>query len=105
MVDNLTAYGVMDTVGILPVYSEQALRVFKAQGLKFDLIWIDGDHERPAVEIDVTGSLPLLTKDGVLACHDWDEDTCPGVRQALEHLLGTPHELIDTLAIYRGLGA
>jgi predicted O-methyltransferase YrrM len=69
----------------------------------FGLVFVDGDHREPAVEHDVTWALKLLRPGGVLACHDWDEATCPGVRAALERLLGPPPELVDTLAVYRGL--
>jgi predicted O-methyltransferase YrrM len=102
MVTNLTSYGVHESVAILLAGAEQALPVLLEQGYKYNLIWIDGDHERYAVDRDVLLSIPLLAPNGVLACHDWDEDTCPGVRQALEARLGYPDELIDTLAIYRG---
>jgi len=43
--------------------------------------------------------LKLLREGGTLACHDYDEDTCPGVRQALD-LWKTPPKVVDTLAIY-----
>jgi len=73
------------------------------RGALFDLIFIDGDHAEAAVEHDVTWAVKLLAPGGVLACHDWDEDTCPGVRAALERVLGVPSELTDTLAVYEGL--
>jgi len=69
----------------------------------FGLMFIDGDHTEATVVHDVGWARKLLRKDGVLACHDFDEGTCPGVRAALERLLGPPPELTDTLAVYREL--
>lgn len=104
MVANLAAYKVPHLVDIRRGPSQTILLELTAEGHTFDLVWIDGDHEQAAVERDVALALPLLRPgSGVLACHDWDEATCPGVRAALEAKLGPPHELVDTLAIYRGL--
>ncbi len=104
MFANLVTYEVTGKVAINRVGSDVALPDLVTCGAQFDLVWIDGDHERFAVERDVRLALPLLRKGtGILACHDWDEDTCPGVRPALEAIVGQPDELVDTLAIYRGL--
>lgn len=97
---NLAAYEVTDRVEIRQGYSQHVLPTLTG---RFDLAWIDGDHEDPAVEHDVTMALKLLRPGGVLACHDYDEATCPGVRTALDRVLGPPEELFDTLAVYRGL--
>ncbi len=67
----------------------------------FDLVFIDGDHTAETVEHDVTWALKLLRPGGVLACHDYNEDTCPGVQVALDKLFGGPGDLTDTLAVYR----
>lgn len=98
---NLEAYGVSDRVEIIVAPSQTALPTLVADGRQYDLIFIDADHVEDAVAHDITWALKLLRDDGVLACHDWDEGTCPGVRAALERLLGPPPELTDTLAVYR----
>jgi predicted O-methyltransferase YrrM len=103
MLRNLTAYGVSKQVGIYIASSAEAMPTLVDRGVLFDLIFIDGDHAEAAVEHDVTWARKLLAPGGVLACHDWDEDTCPGVRAALERILGVPPELTDTLAVYTGL--
>lgn len=103
MQGNLAAYGAAGWVLVDQRPSQVSLPERAAAGWRCDLIFIDGDHGESAVEHDVTWALELLADDGVLACHDYDEDTCPGVRPALDRVLGTPHELVDTLAIYRGL--
>ena len=66
----------------------------------FDLVWIDGDHSDDVVEHDVRWASLLLRPGGVIACHDYGEDTCPGVQTALDRVLGPPPKLIDTLAVY-----
>ncbi len=37
---------------------------------KQDLIWVDGAHGYPVVAIDITNSIRLLSKDGILMCDD-----------------------------------
>ena len=44
--------------------------IFKMQ----DLIWVDGDHTYPTAAIDITNSIRLLNKNGILMCDDtWKE--------------------------------
>jgi predicted O-methyltransferase YrrM len=97
---NLTAYGVSDRAVVMKTYSQHAMPAFYYEGRRFDMVWIDGDHTPEGVEHDVTWALKLLKPGGVLACHDYDEVTCPGVRVALDKLFGGPGELTDTLAVY-----
>jgi predicted O-methyltransferase YrrM len=96
---NLNAYGVADKVRIVAQRSQEAMPTLGHE--EYDLVWIDGDHTADVVEHDVGWALKLLKPGGVLACHDYDEVTCPGVRQALDKLFGGPGDLTDTLAVYR----
>lgn len=107
---NLNAYGVADKVRIVQMRSQDILprmagdvEKYSKTCKRYDLVWIDGDHTAEVVEHDVNWALKLLKPGGVLACHDYDEVTCPGVRQALDKLFGGPGELTDTLAVYTGL--
>lgn len=102
---NLAAYGVAERVRIDQRWSYDALPDLADQGETFDLIFVDGDHDEQAVAHDVGWARKLLAPGGVLCCHDYGEDTCPGVRAALDCLLGSPPKLIDTLAIYPDLAA
>jgi predicted O-methyltransferase YrrM len=99
MAANVQAYGVGHRVGIIGALSFAALPELHAQGHRFDLVWIDGDHEAPSVAHDVEWARKLLRPGGTLACHDYDEATCPGVRQALD-AWKPPAKLVDTLAVY-----
>jgi predicted O-methyltransferase YrrM len=107
---NLNAYGVSEKVRIVQMRSQDILprmvgdvEKYSKTCKRYDLVWIDGDHTAEVVEHDVTLGIKLLKPDGVLACHDYDEATCPGVRVALDKLFGGPGELTDTLAVYREL--
>jgi len=99
MVANLNAYGVADRVEIRRSDSWSVLPALVDDDRKFDLVWIDGDHEARAGAHDVEWALKLLRPGGTLACHDYDEATCPGVRQALD-AWKPPPRLVDTLAVY-----
>ena len=99
MLSNLEVYGVRDRVQIIQGLSFEALPLLAETGQRFDLVWIDGDHEAPSVAHDVEWARKLLRPGGTLACHDYGEDTCPGVRQALD-AWKPPAKLVDTLALY-----
>lgn len=101
LLNNLAAYGVTSrcVVEMRREDSRLALPQLAGEGRTFDLIWIDGDHEAHAVALDVANALKLLKPSGTLACHDYDEATCPGVRQALD-AWKVPPRLVDTLAVY-----
>lgn len=96
---NLGVYGVAEKVTILRDGAEAALPRLVAMGRRYGLIWIDGDHSTEAVARDVRLALPLLAPGGTLACHDYGEETCPGVAQAL-NAWRRPDRVVDTLAIY-----
>lgn len=99
MTANLAAYGVTGRVDIQVGDSRTVLPELAAENRKFGLVWIDGDHEASMVIHDVHWARNLLRKGGTLAVHDYGEDTCPGVKQALD-LWKVPPRLVDTLAVY-----
>src|SRR5512135_1035148 len=95
---NLAACGVARRVDMVCSNSAQALPSMARAGLKFGLIFVDGDHTYAAVRADIRNALPLLEDGGVLACHDYGEVGCPGVKQALDELFPAgPDELTGTL--------
>lgn len=96
MAANLNAYGVADRVSIV---RDMSWRVLSQLHPEFDLVWIDGDHDARTVTHDVAWGRGLLRPTGTLACHDYDEEICPGVREALD-AWKVPPKLVDTLAIY-----
>jgi hypothetical protein len=71
-----------------------------AEKRAFDLVWVDGGHEADVCAHDVKWARKLLHPiGGTLAVHDYGEDTCPGVREALD-AWKVPPRLVDTLAVY-----
>jgi hypothetical protein len=55
------------------------------EALAFDLAFLDGDHDREAVELDFA----LTRKCGRVLFHDYEEipnTACPGVRDAVDAL-------------------
>jgi len=99
MITNIASYKVSDLIEIHRSDSWTIMPLLYEEGQLFDLVWIDGDHEAATVAHDVEWARKLLNEDGTLACHDYDEATCPGVRQALD-AWKVPPRLVDTLAIY-----
>jgi predicted O-methyltransferase YrrM len=101
MRSNLFRYGVDDRVTMVLARSQTAMPALFAAKAKFDLIFIDGDHRREVVEHDITKAIPMLSSIGVIACHDFGEETCQGVREAIDKvyrdLVYRSHTLVDTL--------
>jgi len=96
---NLGFYGVSGSVDIVRKDSRAVLPELHDLGRRFDLVWIDGDHAADMVTHDVQWAVKLLRDTGTLACHDYGEETCPGVQVALD-AWRTPPKLVDTLAVY-----
>ena len=68
-----------------------------AVGKRFGFVYIDGDHLRESVEADIAAWLPLTTRPGIMAGHDYVEgvrkvDVIPVVNELAESL-GLPVHL------------
>lgn len=98
MARNLDQYGVTGRVRRLVGTSLQMLPALAPA--QFDLIFVDGDHTAAGVTYDLAQAQRLAAAGGVLAFHDWNEETCPDVRQVLE-AWRQPDYIVDTLAVYR----
>ena len=96
---NLDAYEVADQVTIIAEPSQVALPRLELGS--FDLVFIDADHREPAVTHDAEWALKLLRPGGMLAMHDLDEGSCPGVRAALNKLFDHPQPTVDTLFVHQ----
>jgi predicted O-methyltransferase YrrM len=66
----------------------------------YSFMFIDGDHTAAGVEFDIHQAIRLVAPVGLIAVHDYDEDTCPDVRPVCDRLLpgGT---LTDTLWVWQ----
>ena len=89
--ENLERYFVINEVMIMIGSSFAILPRLRHKS--FDFIFIDGDHSRESVRLDILHSLPLLRKDGKIAFHDYGPIHF-GVKEAVD-------ELLDGKALYR----
>ncbi len=96
---NLKSYGFNDRVTLLVGDSNTALADLSPKS--FDLIFIDGDHSAQGLTLDVKHALRLIKPSGVLAFHDYGEDTCPDVAPTIDKLFTGSKELVDTLCLIR----
>lgn len=71
----------------LMLSSSSAFEVFRRKGIKFDFIYIDGDHRAMAVYNDIIESYSLLNPNGIILGDDYTWGTVQeGVNAALEEL-------------------
>jgi predicted O-methyltransferase YrrM len=95
---HLLEHDVADLVTIILAASWQALPALVHARAQFGLVFIDGDHRAETVLSDAAFAWQLVGAGGTLACHDYGEDTCDGVRTALDYTWPDgPDELTDTL--------
>ena len=96
---NLDAHGVRDKVTEIVASSRDALPELFAQGRRFDLVFVDGDHSAEQVAFDGLWSRHLLTPGGVIAFHDYSKELSG---QVVQGLAGWPpfDRLVDSLAVY-----
>jgi predicted O-methyltransferase YrrM len=98
MAESLEALNVADQVEMVCDYSWRVMPQMVADGLRFGLIFVDGDHSVEAAARDAAMALPLLEPGGTLAFHDYREPECPGVGAALDKLFRDgPDRLTGTL--------
>jgi len=74
----------------------------------YDFLFIDGDHRRTGVQLDIEMYFPLVNKGGLAAFHDWNhqgtyppDGACYPVQKAFQNLGISPTEVkIGTLHEY-----
>jgi len=67
---------------IVEFYDSDSVAWLKSNShLKFDAIFIDGDHSYIGLKNDYINSLPLLNDGGYIIFHDINSHACPGVIQ------------------------
>ncbi len=66
----------------------------------YDFLYIDGDHRRWGVQMDIEMYRPLVNKGGMIAFHDWEhqgtyapDGVCYPVKKAFQNLGMTPTEV------------
>lgn len=98
---NLDSYGVRERVRIHAGTTEEVAPALRGP---YDLIFIDGDHSRAALEVDITAALRLLAPGGLLAFHDYSSPVDPQVTIAVNELVNSGarvESITDTLAVIR----
>lgn len=64
--------------------------------LKFDFIFLDGDHRYEEVKKDIEIAKSFIRTNGIIAGHDYTHSDWPGVKKAVDEILG-PISLIDSI--------
>jgi len=93
---NLTRYAVVDRVVPIVARSLDAFRHLRDGA--FELVFHDGMHDYRGVHDDLRAVRPLLGA-GYLAVHDYGR--FDGLTRACHEVLGTPDQVVGTLAVYR----
>ncbi len=78
---NMVISGLAYKVTPIKQQPTMAINFFRQFNKKFDLIYVDGDHETESVLLDLQNYYPLLTQTGVICGDDWLLKT---VRTALQ---------------------
>ena len=55
------------------------------------MVFIDGDHRYEEVKLDIIHALGLIRSGGIISGHDYSHKTWPGVKRAVDEVLGTVH--------------
>lgn len=83
--------------------TEQAQWLLNRLGA-IDMAFIDGDHERDSVEIDLKLVAEWIKRGGLLTAHDYGRDSLPTVREAIDGWVDFRWERLagaETLGIWR----
>ena len=110
LVANLTRYGVRDKVLMHVGFSQLILPELQPES--FDLIFLDAEHQRAAVEEDLAAILPLAKRPSTLAFHDygvpgtehngrWDPFGVTEVVDEFAAAQGLSVEVVGTVAVVR----
>lgn len=97
MLENLRRTAMTQKVSMVVQYSQHALPMLHYSGCQFDFLFVDGDHRKEMVATDFCWGEMCVRLGGMIAFHDYGEDSSPGVKQALDALRPQGYELIDTL--------
>lgn len=74
---NVIHCGVKDKVVPIKMDSIEAAKLFKEQGIRADLIYLDAAHDYQSVIADLQAWYPLLAEGGILTGDDWNLGDVP----------------------------
>jgi predicted O-methyltransferase YrrM len=74
---------------VIPVMTDSmtAAKWMKSAGMTFDMIFIDANHEGPAVREDILTWRELLVPGGILCGHDYEFSGWPDVKTVVDELI------------------
>lgn len=88
-INNITRYGVS---GKITAHRGRAAEVIDKVPGYFDMVFIDGSHDYPAVVKDIQLSLKVLNPGGMLVFHDYNRLADPGVSKAVREFFKVKDE-------------
>lgn len=98
---NLLRFDVADVVNVISMPSSAVASVW-CYGL-IDLLWIDGDHHYLNASTDILLWNKLVSTDGKIVFHDYNNPDFPGVRQAVNEFVASSKwqitQTVDTIAV------
>src|SRR5579859_5457704 len=71
---NVAGHGLTDKITPVVGTSQEVLPELLKKGARFELIFIDGDHEQDVVRHDALWARHLVTDDGLIAFHDYQPE-------------------------------
>lgn len=100
---NIQEHDVYEKVTVVVADAQNIGWALRAAGAKFGLVLVDGNHDANQVRRDLALALSLTRGQGVIAAHDYGEDTCPEVAPTVDKMAdrwGWHGRLVDTLYIW-----
>lgn len=97
LTSNLETTGLADKVTIVQDWSQHYL---EQESPDANFAFIDGDHSFGACSVDIGNCERLLDPGDLICVHDYDDDSCPGVRDAVNKHGGIV-DVVDSIAVIR----
>ncbi len=96
--ENMRLLGIDNVI----VYAANSVEFLPAWNHPIDLAWLDGNHGRFYIELDLC---QLATHAQVIAVHDYAEPMCPDVKPAVDELVSRGEwciaEVVKTIVVLR----
>lgn len=87
---------ILDLINVIRCDSSKASGLFEDKSV--DFAYIDASHDYEFVKKDIIHWLPKIKNGGILAGHDYGENNYPGVKKAVDEVIGAKNiEIINTV--------
>lgn len=94
-INNIEIYGIKDKIIFSRGYSNN--EILKYDDNFFDIIYIDGNHESQYVLEDAILSFRKLKKNGILIFDDYNDNTMPDLKKAVDAFINCYYKSITVL--------